>query len=114
MSRLVASKSSGAGQWLAITERPPAPMKLRTSPSSALPPPLATPASRVAATVAAPAVSHAERMTRSALILRSKISWKVSSPSESWSPNEVTSAGRAGHDGRGAVTRPWVAKWMMR
>ena len=28
----------------------------------------------------------------------------------SWS----ASAGRAGHSGRGAVTRPWVAKWRMR
>ena len=47
-SRLVASYSSGAGQWLAITCRPPAPMKARTRPSSACPPPPPMPASVVA------------------------------------------------------------------
>ena len=60
--------------------------------------------------VAAPAVSQADRMTTSASSCRSKISRKLSSPSDPAPPNDVTNAGRGGQSGRGAVTRPWVAK----
>ena len=110
ISVFVASKSSGTGQWLAIIERPPAPTNARTKPSSAKLPPVAMPASRVAAMVAIPAVSQAERMIVSASSRRSKISLKVSRPSELLSPKDVTSEGWAGQEGRGAVTRPCVAK----
>ena len=89
-------------------------MKDRTSPSRAVPPPLLTPAARVAVMLALPAVSQADRMMISASSFRSKISSNASSPSELSSPKEVTRAGFAGQDGLGAVTKPWVAKCRMR
>ena len=70
------------------------------------PPPVPSPAARVASRLASPAVSHADRMTRSASSLRSNISLKLRRPSEPEVPKEVSSAGRAGHPLWGGVTRP--------
>ena len=67
-----------------MTSRPPAPTKARTKPSSATSPPVDRPACWVAAALALPAVSQADRMTTSASRCRSKISRKVSKPVRSF------------------------------
>ena len=59
------------------------------------------PASRLTAAVADPAVSQADNITTSASSLRSKISRKLSSPSDPSGAKLVTSAGRGGQSGRG-------------
>ena len=59
ISRSVALKSSGTGQWLAMTRRLPAPTKVHApASSSATSPPDESPACWVAAALAFPAVSQ--------------------------------------------------------
>ena len=112
--RWVALKSSGTGQWLAITNRPAgadegADQSVERDVAAGRQPRLLSGGGAcLAGGVAGP------RMTRSASSFRSKISRKVSRPSDPSPPKLVSNAGCAAHLAARVVTTPWVAKCRIR
>ena len=114
ISRWVALKSSGTGQWLATTSRPPAPTKARTRPSSATSPPVPRPAwlGRGGARLAGRVAGRED----------DEIGVEVQVEDLAEGQQAVRAAAAEARQQRGlrralaarAVTTPWVAKWRMR